>query len=355
MTIVSHAHPFVIGVDTHARTHTLAIMVALTGEQLGSEQFPATPAGMDRAIGWAGRCTGGDLATLWVIEGIGSYGAKLAHTVAEIGYLVVEAPQMNARSRRGVAKSDPLDALAIASAARSTDVTALRRPRLEKGIRAALRILVAARGQMTTERAGNINALIAVVRTVDLGIDARRPLSSVQVKEIFRWRARVEEWAVAIARAEAIRLATRVVALTQEVECNQARMTELLQDSTAAPLLEETRIGPVIAATIFTTWSHPGRVRHEAAFASLAGVNPIPASSGNTVRHRLNRIGDRRLNKAPHQATIVSMTHDPDTRAYVERRQGEGRTNREIRRCLQRYLARHLYRTLNTLYANPAP
>lgn len=311
MTIVSHAHPFVIGVDTHARTHTLAIMVASTGEQLGSQQFPATPAGMDEAIGWASRRTGGDLGTVWVIEGIGRYGAKLAHTVAEIGYLVIEAPQMNARSRRGVAKSDPLDALAIASATRSTDVTALRRPRPEKGLQAALRILVAARDQMTTERTANINALIAVVRTVDLGIDARRPLSSVQVKEISRWRARVEELAVAIARAEAIRLATRVVALTQELKCNQARMTELLQDSTAAPLLEETRIGPVIAATIFTTWSHPGRVRHEAAFASLARVNPIPASSGNTVRHRLNRGGDRRLNKAPHQATIVSMTHDP--------------------------------------------
>lgn len=94
--------------------------------------------------------------------------------------------------------------------------------------------------------------------------------------------------------------------------------------------------------------------QHEAAFAALAGVNSIPASSGNTTRHRLNRGGDRRLNRALHQATIVRMTHDPRTRAYVERRTAEGRTGREIRRCLKRYLARHLYRTLNTAHAPSA-
>ena len=355
MTIVSHAHPYVIGVDTHARTHTLAIVVASTGEQLGSEQFPATAAGMYRAIGWASRRTSGNLAALWVIEGIGSYGAKLAHTVAATGYPVAEAPRMSARARRGLGKSDPLDALAIATAARSIDVTALRRPRQDNGVRAALRILVAARDQMTMERTMNINALTALVRTVDLDIDARRPLSSGQVKEISRWRTRSEEVAAATARTEATRLATRIVALTSELDSNQARMTELLQDSAAAPLLEKTGIGPVTAATIFTAWSHPGRVRNEAAFASLAGVNPIPASSGNTVRYRLNRGGDRRLNRALHQATIVRMTHDPDTRAYVERRQAEGRTNREIRRCLKRYLARQLFRTLNASTGHLAP
>jgi transposase len=104
---------------------------------------------------------------------------------------------------------------------------------------------------------------------------------------------------------------------------------------------------------VLTTWSHHGRVRSEAAFAALAGVNPIPASSGNTTRHRRNRGGDRRLNRAIHQATIVRMVHDPRTRAYVERRTAEGKTRREIRRCLKRYLARHLYRTMNTLHARP--
>lgn len=127
--------------------------------------------------------------------------------------------------------------------------------------------------------------------------------------------------------------------------------TEMLEASPAAPLLEETGIGPVTAAVVYTAWSHLGRVRSEAAFAALAGVNPIPASSGNTVRHRLNRGGDRRLNCALHMATVVRTVHDPDTRAYAERRKAEGKTPREIRRCLKRYLARRLYRTLNALHA----
>ena len=102
------------------------------------------------------------------------------------------------------------------------------------------------------------------------------------------------------------------------------------------------------AAVVYTAWSHLGRVRSEAAFAALAGVNPIPASSGNTVRRRLNRGGDRRLNSAIHMATVVRMVHDPVTRAYANRRRAEGKTDREIRRCIKRYLARRLYRHLNT-------
>jgi len=96
-----------------------------------------------------------------------------------------------------------------------------------------------------------------------------------------------------------------------------------------------------------TAWSHLGRIRSEAAFASLAGVNPIPASSGNTIRHRINQGGDRRLNRALHMAVVTRMRMDPRTRTYVERRTTEGRTTKEIRRCLKRYLARQIYRHLN--------
>jgi transposase len=94
-------------------------------------------------------------------------------------------------------------------------------------------------------------------------------------------------------------------------------------------------------------------VRSEAAFAALAGVSPIPASSGNTTSHRLNRGGDRRLNRALHMAAVTRMTHDPDTRACIQRRRAQGRTTKEIRRCLKRYLARQLYRTLEALHAAP--
>lgn len=117
-------------------------------------------------------------------------------------------------------------------------------------------------------------------------------------------------------------------------------------------LVAQTGVGPYTAAVIISAWSHPGRVRSEAAFAALAGVNPIPASSGNTTRHRLNRGGDRRLNKALHYIAITRMTYDAATKAYLEKRIAEGRSRREVRRCIKRYLARHLFRTLNALYGS---
>ena len=161
--------------------------------------------------------------------------------------------------------------------------------------------------------------------------------------------------ATGVARAESVRLAKRILELDEQVAHNTKTMTRLIQQSPAKVLLDKIGIGPVTAAVVIAAWSHEGRLRDEAAFASLAGVNPIPASSGNTVRHRLNRGGDRRLNRALHMAVITRMTHDPETRSYVERRRAEGRTNREIRRILKRYLARQLFRLLNsTAAAQPA-
>ncbi len=141
--------------------------------------------------------------------------------------------------------------------------------------------------------------------------------------------------------------AKRITALNDEIASNTATITALLKQSPASLLLEKTGIGPVTAAVALAAWSYPGRLRNEAAFASLAGVSPIPASSGNTVRHRLNRGGDRRVNQALHMAVVTRMTHDPETRAYVERRLAEGLTKREIRRILKRYLARQIFRALN--------
>jgi transposase len=355
MTIVAHAHPFVIGVDTHARTHTLAVLVAATGELVATEQFPATGAGMDRAVAWAARRTDGELATLWVIEGVATYGAHLASAAKRAGYEVVEAAAMNARAHRGTGKSDPVDARRIAASVLSLEPEQLRRPRSDDGIRAALRILVTAREHMTTERTATVNALTALLRVATLGVDARKPLTASQIGEVARWRTRVEDLVTVTARAEAIRLAKRVVDLNEQLATNHTHMIDLIHASKAAVLLDKTGIGPVTVAVVYTAWSHVGRVRSEAAFAALAGVNPIPASSGNTVRHRLNRGGDRRLNRALHMAVITRMTHDPDTKAYVERRRAEGRTTKEIRRCLKRYLARHLYRTLERLHADPTP
>ena len=352
MSIVAHTRTYVIGVDAHARTHALAILACPTGELLDESQFPATAAGLQRAIAWVARRTGGDLNALWVIEGIGTYGARLAHAAGDAGYAVVEAARMNARANRGVGKSDPLDARRIAHAVLPLDDAQLRWPGSDDGVRAALRVLIASRDHITTERTAAINALIALLRVVDLGVDARGPLNATQISAIAAWRSRTEELSIGVARAEAVRLAKRVRVADQELSNVTQQMTSLLTDSPAAGLLDKPGIGPVTAAIAYAAWSHAGRVRSEAAFASLAGVNPIPASSGNTIRHRINRGGDRRPNRALHMAVVTRMRMDPDTRAYVDKRTAQGRTLREIRRSLKRYLARQIYRHLNA--ADPA-
>jgi len=346
MSIVAHTRPFVIGVDAHARNHAVAIVACPTGEILDEGQFPATAAGMQRAIAWVARRTGADLDAIWVIEGVGTYGARL-RAAAEAGYSVFEAARMNARANRGVGKSDPLDARRIAQAVLPLEEPNLRRPRSDEGVRAALRVLIAARDHITNERTAAINALLALLRVVDLGVDARGTLNAGHITAIAAWRTRTEELAIGVARSEAIRLAKRVRAADTELSDLTRQMTALLQASPAAGLLHQPGIGPVTAAIAYAAWSHPGRLRSEAAFASLAGVNPIPASSGSTVRHRINRGGDRRLNRALHMAVVTRMRMDPETRAYVDQRTSQGRTPREIRRSLKRYLARQIYRQLN--------
>lgn len=346
MTIVAHTHPFVIGVDTHARNHALSILAMPHGEVVDDGEFPTTSAGIARAIDWAARRTDGDLQVLWVIECSATYGAQLARTVTTAGYQVVEAARMSAKDNRGLGKSDPLDARRIAASVLALRADQQRYLRKDDGARAGLRVLLAARDHMTTERTATINALIALLRILDLGIDARRPLTSKQITEVSKWRSRTEAVEVEIARAEAVRLAKRVVDLDDELAKNAKTTTILLKQSAARVLLDKPGIGPVTAAVAMAAWSHEGRLHSEAAFAALAGVSPIPASSGNTVRHRLNRGGDRRLNKALHMAVIVRMTHDTETKIYVERRLAEGLTKREIRRVLKRYLARQIYRAL---------
>lgn len=353
MAIVAHSHPYVIGVDTHARNHALSVLACPHGQILDEAQFPATNEGLARAVAWVGRRTDGHLDVLWVIEGTGTYGARLARLASDTGYTVIEAPRMNARGHRGIGKSDPMDARRIAQAALPLEPSKLRQPRADDGVRAAVRILLASREHMSNKRTATINPLTALLRVTDLGIDARRPITARQITQVAAWRARAEEIATATARTEATRFAKRVAALDDELKTITKRMTDLLSQSPAAGLLEQTGIGPVTAAVALTSWSHLGRVRSEAAFASLAGANPIPASSGNTVRHRLNRGGDRRLNRALHMAIVTRMRMDRATRAYVERRKGEGRTTKEIRRCLKRYLSRQIYRQLNAAASNP--
>jgi transposase len=293
-------------------------------------------------------------ATRIVIEGTGSFGATLTEQLVAAGQAVVEAARMPAGDRRGKGKSDELDAVRIARAVLGSAIEDLRIPRTLGADRArvAMRVLVVAREQMTAERTRAINALTALVRTIGLGVDARKSLTARQITAIAGWRDHAEDTSTATCRQEAVRLARRVRTLDSDLAANRVAVAELVRNHTPQ-LLELTGVGAIVAASVLIAWSHPGRVRSDAALASLAGTCPIPASSGNTTRQRLNRGGDRRLNRALTTVTIVRMRVDPATRAYVARRRAEGRTTKQIMRSLKRYITRQLFRSLAT--AHPVP
>jgi len=345
LTIVADHYRFVVGVDTHAATHSYAVVECPTGRIVDQTTFPTTTAGLARAQAWIGRRTNGEIDTVLIAaEGTGSYGAIAADRFEQAGYRVVEAPTPSAKRLRDNGKTDSLDAVTAARSAIVTDLDDLR-DRRRGQIRAALNILTVARDQMATERTRTVNTLTALIRSCDLGLDARRALSAAQITEVASWRRRDEPIGLAIARAEAVRLARRIYELDGQLKTNRAQLDEILAVH-APQLLALHGVGPVTAAVILSVWSHPGRIRTEAALAKIAGTAPIPVSSGNTTRHRLSRGGDRQLNRAIHTIVLTRLRTDADTRAYLQRRLAAGKTKREVTRCLKRYVTRQIHRTL---------
>jgi transposase len=347
LPIVADHYRFVVGGDTHAASHSYAIIACPSGRLIAESTFPTSSAGLTRAVAWITRHTpGGAAGVLVTVEGTGSYGAVLADRLGNAGYRVVEAPTPSAKRLRGNGKTDALDAI---TAARSTMVTDVNRlcDRRRGQIRTALNVLSVAREQLNADRLRCINALTALVRAHDLGVDARRALTKTQITIIAGWRRRDEPIGLAAARAEAIRLARRIGELDDELSANRAQLDAITTEH-APQLLGLHGVGAVTAAVILTVWSHPGRIRSEAALAKIAGTCPIPASSGNTIRHRLNRGGDRRLNKAISTIVLTRMRTDAATRVYIGRRTAEGRSKKEITRCLRRYVTRQIHRTLTS-------
>ena len=334
----------VIGVDTHTQTHTLAVC-APTGALLHQVTIPASDDGhahaLELALGAGGR-------VVFAIEGTRSHGIALTRAVQGAGLVVLEVEQPSRKARRGKGKSDDIDAVLAARAALGYDVDKLPTPRAD-GTREALRILLVARRDATDERTAKINMLRALLRT-GTPDDAALATGKMTKTRLAAIATRVgkpgDDTAAAVRLAQARRLALRISELDRELRDNDTQLRQLITDL-APGLLDRYGIGPVNAAQAIVSWSHPGRCRSEAAFAALAGVNPIPASSGLHQRHRLNRGGDRTLNAALHNIAMIRMRSCDRTRAYVARRRAEGKNDREIRRCLKRYIARELYRTLN--------
>ena len=343
-SIVAKTYHYVIGIDTHAKKHVAVLMDSL-GVVLQTREVRVTEKQMTQFVDWAVAKTGGSV--LFAVEGTSSYGETLTNLLLSRQLPVTEVKPPRTKSRGGNGKTDQIDAELAARSVLRMSVNALILPR-SGDTRRALRILIGARRHMVCQRVATKNTLIALLRGMPLGIDARQPLSDTQYREIANWDVPDGDvTAEGLARAEARYLAEQVVALTSSLAANQEKLSQLV-GTIAASLLDEPGVGPVTAAQVVCAYSHKGRIRSAAAFANLAGTTPIPASSGNTTHYRLNRYGDRQLNNALHTIVMSRMRSNEPTRQYVEKRTKDGLGTRDIRRSLKRYVARNLFKKLET-------
>jgi len=252
---------------------------------------------------------------------------------------VIECEQPTRSARRGRGKSDAIDAHLAVLTALQLDADRLPSPRAD-GDREALRPLLCARDELTTASTGQTNRLKALLRDGD-DTDrslARGKLTERAFNELARRRQpREATRAQAVRHGEIRRLAVALRDGRRELKANRAQLQDIVNDL-APGLTDQRGIGPVCAAQVIVSFSHPGRCRTDAAFAALGGLSPLQASSGRTVRYRLNRSGDRALNKAIHTIANTRMRDCPSTQAYVARRTAEGKSTSEIRRCLKRYI-----------------
>jgi transposase len=256
--------------------------------------------------------------------------------------------------KRRAGKSDAIDAVRAARELLARPHPAQMRA---DGDREALRLLMIDRDNAVQSAKTARTALAAILVT------APAPLRE-QLRGLPRER-RARECAALTCPAGAdrqtrvlhqtlIRLGQRIAALAETAAEPEAQITEIVDEMAPGLVAAETGMGALSAAQVLLSWSHAGRIPSEAAFAMLSGTAPVPVSSGRTDRHRLNRLGDRQLNRALHTVVVTRMRCHPATLAYVQRRRAEGKTDKEIRRCLKRYLARHIYRTLNSQIARTA-
>jgi transposase len=344
MTRVADVVDAVIGGDTHSEWHQLEI-ASTVGAPIATCAVSNDERGFAQAISWIGRHTVGPRVIVG-LEGTRSYGAGLARALCSAGFTVVEVEQPSRKSRRGKGKSDPIDAHHAVLTTLAMDADKLSTPRAD-GDREALRILICSHRQLTDAKVADGNALRALLLT---GADddrqlARGTFTLGRLEQITRRRGRAGDTREqTVRREQARRLAAAVKDARRQLRCLRAQILDLVE--TLAPAMTgQPGIGPISAAQLLLTFSHPGRCRHEAAFANLTGAAPVEASSGKTgVRHRLNHGGDRAANRALHDIAINRMLRCPQTKAYVARRRAEGKTDKEIRRCLKRYIARQQFR-----------
>lgn len=342
MVMLAEHYDFVIGGDPDRDTIDLAVLDTGTGRLHAHLADSADGAGYRRMLAWASTHAPG--RRIWALEGTGSFAAGLVVFLVDAGEAVVE---VGALKRARGAKNDRIDAIRAARQALARERQGAPRT---GGLREAMRMLFACREGVLVSRTKAINELksLIVVAPEHLRAQLRGRSLASQLDRIANLQiittAPVEERLTVFTLQS---IASRIRFLSKQLGELDPQLLDLIKQHPAGPaLLAEAGVGPVVAAQLLISWSHPGRVRNEAAFASLAGVAPLETSSGQHSRHRLNRGGDRALNRALHTVAITRMRSHPETRAYEIRRSSNGKTHRDIRRSLKRALARRLYRTI---------
>lgn len=346
MTIVNET-VLVVGVDTHLDTHTAAICDH-RGRQLAELQVPTTPAGYAHLVAWASEAAEG-AGVVWAIEGTRHYGLGLVRYLHAQDQRVEEIDRPRHLGKRRKGKSDPIDAVRAAK-----ELLARPEPSAPRadGDREALRLLMIDRDNAVDSIRSTRTVLTSLIVTAPADLREKlRHLTRDRRAQVCSTLACPPDAdrPTRVLHQSLSRLGSRIVDLTKVVDELEAEISEIVEELAPGVVAAEHGLGALSLAQVLLSWSHAGRIKSEAAFAMLAGAAPLPVSSGRTDRHRLNRLGDRQLNRALHVVAVTRMRSHPPTIAYVERRRAEGRTDKEIRRCIKRYLARHLFRTLNHL------
>jgi transposase len=330
----------IVGVDTHKHVHA-AVAINVVGARLGTMTVPVNSKGYRALEAWA-RSLGPVRA--FGVEGTGSYGAGLSRFLCEQGHAVVEVnrPDRQLRHRKG--KSDTVDAESAARAVLGGQATAL--PKSGTSAVEMIRHLKVARDTAVKARTQAMLTLKAVIISAPAAL--REQLDRIGGKmALLRHLAALRPGPIASttasAKAALRAIAQRWLALDEEVRSHDAHL-EVLTTARAPELVQAHGMAAGTAAEMLSlVGDNPERIRSEAAFAKLCGACPIPASSGKTTRHRLNRGGNRRANAALYRVVVTRMRGHPPTLDYVRRRTTEGKSKTEIIRCLKRYVAREIF------------
>ena len=334
----------VIGVDTHQDEH-VAVDIDRQGVRLGECRAPANTRGYGELKRWSQDM--GEIAAFG-IEGTGSYGAGVARFLTGRGYTVVEVNRTDRSARYRKGKSDPTDAEMAARAVLAGVANAT--PKSGDGEVEMIRMLKSAKDSAVKARTEAANQMKALVVTAPA--ELRETLDGLSIAALAircaRFRPGRPDNPIAAGKYALRSLACRYRHLSREIHDLKGELSRLTRAASPA-LVGVFGIGPDTAATLLVAaGSNPERLHSEAAFASLCGVNPIPASPGKINRHRLNRGGDRQANAALYRIVVVRLRHDDRTREYMRRRTGEGMSKTEVIRCLKRYVAREVFAALRT-------